>query len=111
MKQDVAETKEGFLSRLQAKWELSSALQVVIVLLVFSLTGSTVVIIRKAFFGWIGFDEHTSMWLKTITYIAFIMPAYQILLLIYGSLFGQFRFFWNKEKKLLCRIKKIFVRK
>lgn len=111
MEEPVAETKTGVLSRLQEKWQLESILQVMIVLLVFSLTGSTVVMVRKAFFSWIGFDEATSMWLKTITYIAFVMPAYQILLLGYGALFGQFRFFWNKEKKMLSRIKKVFIRK
>lgn len=111
MEEPVAETKTGVLSRLQEKWKLESVLQVVIVLLVFSLTGSTVVMIRKMFFSWIGFDETTSLWLKTITYIAFVMPAYQVLLLAYGALFGQFAFFWNKEKKMFSRIKQVFVRK
>ncbi|MEK6476932.1 DUF6787 family protein [Catalinimonas sp. 4WD22] len=109
MKEEVIETKTGFLARLQEKWALNSIYQVLIVLLVFSLTGSTVVFVRKAFFGWIGFDETTSMWLKTITYIAFVMPAYQFLLLFYGAIFGQFTFFWNKEKKMLKRIQKVFV--
>lgn len=111
MEEPVADTKTGVLSRLQAKWKLESALQVIIVLLVFSLTGSTVVMVRKVFFSWIGFDETTSLWLKTITYIAFVMPAYQILLLGYGALFGQFTFFWNKEKKMFSRMKKMFIRK
>ena len=104
---EIAKTEElslGWLGRLQSKWELSSIAQVLIVLLVFSLTGSTVVFLRKALFGWVGFDETTSMWLKTITYIAFVMPAYQVLLLGYGALFGQFRFFWRKEKRLLQRM-------
>ena len=104
---EMAKTEElplGWLAQLQSKWELNSITQVLIVLLVFSLTGSTVVFLRKALFGWVGFDETTSMWLKTITYIAFVMPAYQLLLLGYGALFGQFRFFWNKEKKLLQRM-------
>lgn len=105
---EIAKTEElplGWLARLQSKWELSSVTQVLIVLLVFSLTGSTVVFLRKILFGWVGFDETTSMWLKTITYIAFVMPAYQVLLLGYGALFGQFQFFWSKEKKLLQRMR------
>lgn len=105
---EIAKTEElslGWLARLQTKWELSSVTQVLIVLLVFSLTGSTVVFLRKALFGWVGFDGTTSLWLKTITYIAFVMPAYQVLLLGYGALFGQFQFFWSKEKKLLQRMR------
>lgn len=108
MKESVVKSGTGIFSRLQKKWQLNSILQVIIVLVVFSLTGSTVVILRKTFFSWIGFDETTSLWLKTITYLAFIMPAYQILLLGYGALFGQFNFFWNKEKKMLSRIKRLF---
>lgn len=111
MKDEAITTKTGFLGKLQDKWELNSAYQVIIVLLVFSLTGSTVVFLRKSLFGLIGFDETTNFWIKTITYIAFVMPAYQVLLLGYGALFGQFRFFWNKEKKMLQRIGKLFNRK
>jgi hypothetical protein len=111
MKEEVIETKSGFLGKLQDKWELNSAYQVIIVLLVFSLTGSTVVFLRKSLFSLIGFDEATDFWLKTITYIAFVMPAYQVLLLGYGALFGQFAFFWNKEKKMLKKIKSLFSSK
>ncbi|MEQ9441497.1 MAG: hypothetical protein RIG62_20815 [Cyclobacteriaceae bacterium] len=100
----------SFLQKLQTKWKLESIWQVVLVLIVFSATGSTVVMLRKAFFGWIGFDETTSMWLKTITYILFVMPAYQILLLAYGAVLGQFQFFWEKEKKMIRGIKRLFTR-
>jgi len=110
-KQEAIETKTGFLGKLQDKWELNSAYQVIIVLLVFSLTGSTVVYLRKALFGLVGFDETTDFWIKTITYIAFVMPAYQVLLLAYGAIFGQFQFFWNKEKKMLRRMRSLFTKK
>ncbi len=114
MKKDVAVTstleKPSFLQKLQSKWKLESIGQVILVLLVFSLTGSTVVMLRKVFFGWIGFDESTSFWIKTITYILFVMPAYQILLLAYGALVGQFQFFWEKEKKMARAVKRLFSR-
>lgn len=100
----------GFLQKLQTKWKLESVGQVILVLIVFSLTGSTVVMLRKAFFGWIGFDEHTQLWVKTIAYILFVMPAYQVLLLAYGALLGQFQFFWQKEKKMFRAIARLFSR-
>ena len=103
----MAQTEElslGWLARLQSKWELNSVAQVLIVLLVFSLTGSIVVLLREMLFGWVGFDEMTPWWIKTITYLLFVMPTYQVLLLAYGAVFGQFQFFWNKEKKLLQRM-------
>lgn len=93
--------KTTVLTRLQEKWGLDSLVQVVAVLVVFSLAGSSVVFLRKTFFNFLGFDESTSMWLKTITYILFVFPAYQVLLLTYGFVLGQFSFFWEKEKKMV----------
>lgn len=102
---------KSYLEKLKLKWGLTSILQVCIILLVFSITGTTVVFLRKTLFGWIGFTAETSFWIKTIVYILFMLPAYQVLLLFYGSLFGQFHFFWTKEKKLFEFVKKLFVRK
>jgi hypothetical protein len=36
--------------------------------------------------------------------IALIFPIYQITLPITGFIFGQFKFFWNFEKKFLTKI-------
>lgn len=102
---------KNFIEKLKIKWGLESIFQVIIVLLVFSVTGTSVVFLRKTLFGWLGFDESTAMWIKTVTYILFMLPAYQVLLLFYGSIFGQFDFFWNKEKKLFYAIKKLFKSK
>jgi hypothetical protein len=97
--------KQSFIDRMKAKWKLDNGFQVIMVLLTFTLTGSTVVYIRKWLFAWLGYNELTPFWLKTITYLAFIFPAYQILILVYGTLLGQFKFFWEKEKKLVQFIK------
>lgn len=102
--------RTGFMERLRTKWGVDSYLQVVAILLVFSLTGMTVVMLRKTLFTWLGYDEHTAFWLKTVTYLAFIFPAYQILILVYGAIFGQFRFFWQKQKRLGRAIARPFRR-
>lgn len=110
-KASEAALPKNFIQKLKVKWGLQSIFQVILILLVFSITGTTVVFLRKTLFSWIGFDESTATWIKTATYILFVFPAYQTLLLFYGSLFGQFDFFWNKEKKMLKAIKRLFVRK
>lgn len=74
------------------------------VLLTFSLTGSTVAFLRKTIFNWFGFDTETAMWLKTITYLVCVFPLYQVLILVYGFLLGQFEFFWNYEKRMIDRM-------
>lgn len=103
--------QNSFLNKLKTRWQLESLLQVVAVLTVFTLTGSTVVFIRKFLFALLGFDDATPFWLKTVTYLVFVFPAYQVMLLGYGFLLGQFRFFWEKEKKMLRRISQIFRKK
>ncbi len=103
--------KDSFLEKLKGKWGLKNLFQVVMVLIVFSLTGMTVVLIRPILFSWFGFDEQTLFITKTITYILLIFPMYQILILVYGALLGQFSFFWEKEKKLFNAISKPFKSK
>lgn len=102
---------KSFIQKLKVKWGLESIFQVILVLLVFSITGTTVVFLRENLFAWLGFDENTAIWIKTVTYILFVFPAYQALLLFYGSLCGQFDFFWSKEKKMLKAIKNLFNKK
>jgi hypothetical protein len=104
------EQKPNFIARLKQKWGVQSAIQVILILVVFSLAGSTAMMLRKSFFGLIGITEHTAFWLKTIVYILFLFPTYQALLLIYGALLGQFKFFWSKERKMLLAVRKLVTR-
>lgn len=90
-------TGKGFIARLMHKWQIDSPVQVVLILVAFSLAGSSAVFLRKAFFGLIGISEASPMALRVVAYILFLFPAYQVLLLAYGTLLGQFRFFWAKE--------------
>ena len=98
--QEQEKNVQPWLGKMQAKWGLDSTRQVLLVLVVFTLSGSSVVWLRKGLFHLLGYDETTPMSLKTITYIIFIFPTYQSLLLLYGFLLGQFSFFWEKEKKM-----------
>ena len=105
------QVSKSFMQKLQAKWQLDSLVQVVAVLAVFTLTGSSVVYIRKFLFAALDYNDATPFWLKTVTYLLFVFPAYQVLLLAFGFLLGQFRFFWEKEKKMLSRIASPFRNK
>jgi len=84
-------------NQLKAKWGINSNLQILAILAVFTLAGPTVVLIKNWYFNILGFDDATSLTTKTIAYLLFIFPAYQILLLLFGFLLGQFRFFWDKQ--------------
>ncbi|HKL33731.1 MAG TPA: DUF6787 family protein [Tangfeifania sp.] len=93
------------LEKLKRKWNIKSNVQLVLIFLAFAFTGSAVLIVRKAVFGWIGITPDTSLWIKVPMYILIIFPSYQVLFLIIGSLFGQFRFAWEFEKKVFARFR------
>ncbi|OEK06978.1 DUF6787 family protein [Roseivirga misakiensis] len=93
----------SYLKRLQGKWGLKSLFQTVMVLIVFAFTGSTVLFIKPYLFQLVGLEsiEGTK---GILLYIILVFPLYQILILIYGFIFGQFAFFWAWEKKMFGRI-------
>ena len=93
------------MNKLKEKWGITSNLQIIMILLVFSITGSIAVWIAKPVLNLVGLDkEVVSPWLFWPIRIFIIFPIYQILIVIIGALFGQFKFFWAFEKKMLVRL-------
>lgn len=91
--------------RFKKKWGITSNFQLIIILIVFAVTGSIAVWIVKPILDFIGLDKASiSPWIFWPIRIAVIFPTYQILIVIVGALFGQFTFFWNFEKKMLARL-------
>ena len=96
--------KENFLHRLQKRWNLKDLRQVIIVLIVFACTGTTAMFLKKPIFAFLGVDSSVVWWQRTLIWCLTILPAYNILLLVYGFVFGQFTFFWNFEKNFFKRM-------
>ena len=92
-----------WILKLQEKWQVESLFQVFVILVVFSLAGSTIAATKDYYFGFLGFDEHTNAFVKIVV----ALLVYQVVLLFYGTLLGQFRFFWNKEKKMFQGLVKL----
>lgn len=104
--------KPGFLKRLQSKWELESLFQVVMVLVVFACTGFTILFIKNPILNFFGIERGGGQGLvNTVLYLLLVLPLYQIFLLVYGAIFGQFKFFWEKEKQIFRRLGSLFTRK
>jgi len=90
------------MKKLKERWGITSGFQITIILIVFALTGSTAAYLSKPILAWIGIEkESVSGWIYYPLYIILIFPVYQVLLIAYGTAFGQFRFFWAFEKKML----------
>ena len=89
---------KGWIERLKKKWRLETAGQVFVVLLIFALTGTTVLVIKSPILEFLSLeDKH---WIYSLLYYILILPIYNIVLLMYGGLFGKFQFFWEFEKKM-----------
>jgi len=88
-----------FLERCKKKWGVEGTLDIILILVVFSLAGMSIVFVRKPVFNFIGIND-ANFAVKSAVYLVIVFPCYQAFLLIYGALLGQFKFFWDKEKKL-----------
>ena len=97
----------NMIKKLKEKWGLESGFQLVIIILVFAVNGSLAVAVAKPLLSVLNVDKNTvGPWFYYPIRILVIFPIYQITLLIIGSLFGQFRFFWAFEKKIFSRFKR-----
>lgn len=94
--------KPGWMHRLGARWGVGPA-RVLIILLVFACTGFTVLFLKKPVVAHFAGDGEQPV-LFTVLYYILILPIYNVFLLIYGAIFGQFRFFWEFEKRFFKRI-------
>ena len=79
-------------------------MRLVLVLLTFTLTGLTVVRLKNPVMGVI-LPPDAPTWLTWTVYLIVILPMYQILLITYGTLLGQFNFFWDRFQALRRRIR------
>jgi len=77
---------------------------------VFGITGSATVSLAKPLLNLFSISPElfSDFSLGSILYfilrIIIILPLYQVLLIFFGAIFFQFKFFWEFEKKILKRI-------
>jgi len=96
-------SEPSWIQKLMQRWQLSSGFQVIIVLVVFACTGFTVLFIKKPILHFLAGEQGDSVTASVIYYVL-ILPLYNVILLAYGFLFGQFNFFWEFEKRFFNRI-------
>ncbi|MHA7944064.1 DUF6787 family protein [Formosa sp. 3Alg 14/1] len=90
--------------KLENKWVLDYKWEMIRVFMVFAVTGSSSLFIGRPIIKWLGITkDNLSPFLYWTLYILVGIIFYQILLVFFGWLFGQFEFFWKFEKKMLRR--------
>jgi hypothetical protein len=98
--------KPNLWNRLKTRWGVTDWGMVAIIL-AFSLAGSTVLKIGRPLVDAI-LPENTPTWLWWTVKVIVIVPIYEVLLVSFGSLLGQKRFFRDKQRRALRAISKPF---
>lgn len=93
--------RKSWVDRLAERWKVSPS-RVLVILVVFACTGFTVMFLKRPVVAWFTGGEQRAVF--TVLYYVLILPVYNVLLLAYGALFGQFRFFWDFEKRFFGRL-------
>ena len=92
------------MEKLKQRWGISSNWQILIIFFVFSITGSSSLFIAKPIIKALGITkENLHITIYWILYILIGFIFYQVMLVFFGWLFGQYKFFWKFEKKMLSR--------
>jgi hypothetical protein len=93
------------LKNLQKKWNVNGW-QFFWILCVFAVTGTTTAWVSKVITGWVGLTQQSPFIWRALLRAGVLIFGYMGIILIVAALFGQFRFFWNYEKKIWRRIGK-----
>ncbi len=93
------------MEKLKERWGIEQNWEIIIILIVFAITGSTASYIGKPILNYLNITtESFGSFGYWVTRIVLLFIMYQFMLVFFGWLFGQYKFFWNFEKKMLRRI-------
>ena len=88
------------MASFKERWNIKSNWQAFMIIVIFAITGSTSAYLSKPILAALGITK-VNPWTYYPLYIILIFPVYQVLLVFFGFIFGQFTFFWAFEKKML----------
>ncbi|REH01835.1 DUF6787 family protein [Flavobacterium aquicola] len=90
------------MKRLKQRWGITSNYDLVIIFIVFAINGSLSAKISGYFMGCFGWSKDNMHWfLYYLVLLLLVLPLYPFLLMVFGYLFGQSKFFFPFSKKML----------
>ena len=99
------------LKKLEIRWKVAERWQIIRIFIIFAITGTSSLYVSSPILNAIGLTkevfEINALSLSVYYVLKFlaILPAYQILLLFFGWIFGEYNFFLSFVKKMLSRFK------
>lgn len=85
-----------FMEKLKKAFKVKTLYQLVVVFIVFGITGSLSLFVSDYILDFLNLNSF-------ILSLLLLLIIYQILLIIIGTLFGEFTYFWAMEKKIISR--------
>ena len=86
----------------------NSLSHLIIIFIVFGITGSLSVVLSEPILNYLSLDKITNyIAVHMLLRIFVILIVYQVLLIVVGSTFGQFDYFSKIQKRFLVRIRLI----
>src|SRR5690242_17438589 len=100
----------NFKDRIKSKWNIETDRDFWLIMLTYSLAGMAILPVKKMIFHAVGITDHTPFWVVVLVYIPLVPPAYQVGLIFFGTILGQFNFVWGQARKRAAFIARGFKR-
>lgn len=92
-----------YWDRLKTKWGIETDQRMAKIFLVFAITGTATLFVRKGLFQLLGIDIENQLWFTLVKWVS-IYIIYQIMLFTIGYLFKEGAFFGYFIKKMNLRM-------
>jgi len=92
------------MNKIRNLFKVETNFQLLKVNVVFAATGTASVYFAGIIINFLGLDPYIlGNFFYWVLRIMLLVPVYQVLLIVIGSVFGEFKYFWRIEKKMLGR--------
>ncbi len=93
------------MKKLKDRWGITTFYQLLLIIIIFAINGSLSARISNYLLTFIGINDANTHWLiYYIILIILVLPIYPFLLMGFGYLFGQSKFFFPFGKRMLSKI-------
>ena len=100
------------IQKIKDRWSVESNFQLILIFIVFGITGSSSMVISDPVMDYFSiFEDDKGFYMYWTLRIIIVSIIYQFVLLLVAYIFGQFKWFWNFEKKMVNRFLPPFFKK
>jgi hypothetical protein len=98
------------MNKLKTRWGITSNFQLIIIFIVFAINGSLSAKISSFLLDQLGITkENTALLWYYILLLVLVLPLYPFMLMFFGWLFGQSKFFTPFAKRMIRSMKMGFL--